>query len=316
MKKLFLILFALVIHFSAFSQVWVDSGAIWHYDYWNIGEMGFIKYVYSKDTVIQTKNCQKINATWYRFTFNQYDSLVLLGKVVLQDNFTYVSEDTVFYLHNDEFFVLYDFGASIGDQWIISTSNEGFGECDDTSRIVVTDTGSIILNATKYRYISLEPTSNSSIGLKGTYVERFGNIDEESNPFQELFPGWVQCDSLTGIVEWSYFNFKCFEDSSFTLYNPSTEECEYYLTHLGIDELNRNEIVCYPVPTKDILKIEHDFKGDVFVQIFSFQGISVNSFIMNRNTKMIDLSALNKGMYLIKFQAGDEGNFISKIIKE
>jgi hypothetical protein len=315
MKKLSLILFTLIVHCSAFNQVWIDSGAVWHYDYWNISEMGFIKHVYSKDTVIQNKNCQKISTTMYRFTFNQYDSLVQLGSIIFRDNFTYVSGDTVFYLNNDEFFVLYDFGASIGNQWIISYTNEGFDDCDDTSRIVVTDTGSIFINEIRYKFITVQPTSNSSMGLRGTYVERFGNLDLESGPFQSLFPGDYQCDSLTVAVEWTYLHFKCFMDTSFTLYNPSSEDCEYYLTHLGTEELNRDEILCYPVPTKDILKIKHNFKSDFIAQFFSYQGILVKTYILNRNDHTIDLSQLSNGMYLIKFQ-NEEGNFIRKIIKE
>ncbi|MBP6977251.1 MAG: T9SS type A sorting domain-containing protein [Bacteroidales bacterium] len=315
MKTVSIILLALLVHYSASTQVWIDSGAVWHYDYWCIGGMGFIKYTYSKDTVIQDKKCQQIDATEFRFTISQYDSVILLGEFPRKANFTYVSGDTVFYLNNGEFFILYDFGAAIGDQWIISTTNDGFSECDDTSRIVVTDTGSIILNDTKYRYITVQPSSNSSIGLKGTYIERFGNIDLEGFPFQYLFPNMFECDSITGIIEWEFLKFKCFEDNSFTLYNPSSEDCEYFLTYLGTNEPDRDEISCYPNPAKDIIKIKYDFKGEVFVQIFSNQGTLVDSFNMTPHTEIIDISQLKQGMYLIKFQT-DQGNFLSRIIKE
>lgn len=316
MKKIYFILFALILQCNVFGQVWIESGAVWHYDYWNIGEAGFVKYVYAKDTLIQSKNCQCISSKCFRFTYNQFDSLVLLGTWEGPEQFTYVSGDTVFYWNHGEFFVLYNFGASIGDQWIISTSDDGFGECDDTSRIVVTNTGTIEVNETSYRYISIEPTSNSSMGLKGTYVERFGNIDQEDRPFQYLFPGAVQCDSLSGIVEWPYFNFKCFEDSSFTLYNPSLEDCEYYLNLSGTDEFTSNIITCYPNPSKNILRVDYNFKNDVLVEIFTTQGVLVCSFIMNKNSNLIDISNLNKGMYLLKFNSGRNENYISKIIKE
>ncbi len=315
MKNLSLILLALFFHFNASTQVWIDSGAVWHYDYWVLGGMGFIKYTYSKDTVIQDKKCQQIDATEFRFTINQYDSVILLGEFSHKANYTYVSGDTVFYLNNDEFFVLYDFGATIGDQWIISTTNDGLSECDDTSRIVVTGTGSIILNDAEYRYITVQPSSNSSIGLKGTYIERFGNIDLDGFPFQYLFPDMFECDSITSIIEWTFLQFKCFEDNSFTLYNPSSEDCEYYLTHLGTIEPKQDEISCYPIPAKDIIKIKYDFKGDALVQIFSSQGMLVDSFKMNQQTEIIDISQLKQGMYLIQFQT-DQGNFFSKIIKE
>jgi len=315
MKKLLFILFLTLFSFNAIGQVWIDSGAVWHYDFWTVGAFGFDRYEYSKDTIIENKNCQQITGMSYGFTYDMNHNIVLLGHQDLGMQITYVSGDTVFYRNNDAFFILYNFGAAIGDQWVISTTNP-FGECDDTSRIEVVDTGTITLNTVNYRFIKVQPTSNSPLGFKGTYVERFGNIDGTSAPFQYLFPGGYQCDSLTPLVEWNFYRFKCFEDSSFTLYNPSTEDCEYYLTYLGIHESDPHDFICYPNPTSGLLYIDSPLTGDKFMEIYNYQGSLVRTIKMPENSKSIDISALKSGIYFLKIKSQSGDNFVYKIIKE
>lgn len=315
MKKMLFIIFLTLFGFNSIGQVWIDSGAVWHYDFWNVGYQGFYKYEYAQDTVIENHNCQMITGERYVFTKNQFGNTVLLWHNVYDNQFTYVSGDTVFYRNNGKFFILYNFGASIGDKWVVSTSNP-FGLCDDTSRIEVTDTGKITINSVTYRFITVQPTSNSPFGLKGTYIERIGNIDLIFAPFHHLFPYAYQCDSLTALVEWDHIKFKCFKDTSFTLYNPSGQECEYYLTHLGIPETKKNDFQCYPNPTSGLLNIESSHFGDKSVEIYNYQGILTRSLQVPATTRRIDISDLKSGMYIIKLQSKTEDNSIIKIIKE
>ena len=316
MKKLLLILLALALQSGVSAQVWVDSGAVWHYDFQFVGGMGFMKYEYAGDTTIQNRECQEITGTMFVFgTMN--DSLFLTQEVQLPANYTYVSGDTVFYLRNDKFFVLYNFGASVGDQWTISETNDGFPECGDTSRIVVTGKGTMDVNGSDYRYITVEPTPNSSVGFEGTYVERFGNIDQESLPFHYLFPEGYQCDSLQGIVEWSFIRFKCFEDDSFPQYNPSGEDCEYYLSLLGTEEHQRHRITCRPNPATEMIHIDHDFKTNVQAQVFSSSGGLIKTQAWKHGESVaMDVSDLPPGLYLVRLRTETEGAFTVKFVKE
>ncbi|HQO49688.1 MAG TPA: hypothetical protein PK939_04625, partial [Bacteroidales bacterium] len=77
MKRLPFLVFMLFINSASFSQVWIDYGAAWHYDFWNIGVGGFFKYEYASDTVIDGHNCQKITSESYVFTYNQAGEIVL-----------------------------------------------------------------------------------------------------------------------------------------------------------------------------------------------------------------------------------------------
>lgn len=315
MKRYIFIIFVSLFSINVTGQVWIDSGAVWHYDFLNVGNWGFYKYEYFQDTLIQGKNCQKIRGSSYAFTHDQYNNIILFSHNQFSNNYTYVSGDTVFYLNNGEFFTLFNFGASVGDSWIVSTTNP-YGVCDDTSRIVVIDTGKMTLNSVQYRFIKVQPTSNSPWGLFGTYAERFGNIDSTFLCFQSLFPGPIQCDSLSGTIEWDRIIFKCFKDSSFTMYNPSGQDCEYYLTHLGISEPNTNDLLYYPNPTSGLFNIENSYPCDKYVEIYNYQGLLTRSFTLTSTANRIDISDLKSGMYFLRFKSSTKDNCIIKIIKE
>jgi hypothetical protein len=313
MKKVYFIIFALLFNCTAFGQMWIDSGAVWHYDYKGLGFWGFQKYQYEKDTLIQNHNCQKIANESYTFTKNQYDIVVLMEHNHYPNQFTYVSGDTVFYLNNNEFFVLYNFGASIGDTWIISTTNP-YGVCDDTSRIEVIDTGKMMINSVNYRFIKVQPTSNSPIGFMGTYVERFGNIDTTfyvNNtfwPFHYLFPGSFQCDSLTSMVEWNFIKLKCFEDHSFSLYNPSSQDCEYDLTHLGISEKkerNLKNISPNPFTSSTQIYLDKTYHN-ISLDVYDIQGkLMLQKQYTDCDRIQLSRNGLGNGLYFLKLTMDD-----------
>ena len=318
MKKLYFVILLLLFSINAKSQVWIDSGAVWHYDYWNVGEGGFFKYTYSQDSLIEGKNCQMITGEIYRFCQNQFGNVVLLGHQILNNEFTYVSGDTVFYQNNGQFFVLFNFGAAIGDKWVVATTNP-FGVCDDTSRIEVTGVGNINIQSVNYRTITIQPTSNSPIGLKGTFVERFGNIDQIYAPFQGIFPYIYQCDSLQGIYEFSFLKFKCFSDNTFSLYNPSSEDCEYHLTYLGIDENERKQIRIYPNPFTEstIIEFENNNSENYFLEIFNNLGQKVRRIDNIRTNKIIiEGGNLNSGIYFFQLKNDSGISQTGKLVVE
>ncbi|MCF8298987.1 MAG: T9SS type A sorting domain-containing protein [Saprospiraceae bacterium] len=302
MKKIYLIIIVLLFNCCAIGQVWVDKGAVWHYDYSNIGYGGFIKYIYTQDSLISGKNCQMISGIKYKFSMDQFGTIYYVGQQALSNQFTYTSGDTVFYWSSNEFFVLYNFGASIGDKWLISIDNPSPGICDDSSYIEVIDTGKITINSVPYRFITVEPTPNSSKGFKGTYVERFGNLDQNIDEHQDLFPTMNQCDSLTGAFEFDRLTFKCFEDSSFSLYNPSSQDCEY-LFHIGINEISLHKLLCYPNPTTGLINLDLPNEiQDFEVEIYNINGSLVLS---NHNKRNFSLAHLPKGVYILRLLTND-----------
>ncbi|MFO7721834.1 MAG: T9SS type A sorting domain-containing protein [Bacteroidales bacterium] len=319
MKRMVYVFVFLLIGFSGTGQVWVDSGAVWHLDFWTVGWGGFWKMEYEKDTMFQDRLCQKIATHEYLFTKNMQGQTFLIGPKKIAENFTSVSGDTVFYWNGLGFFVLYNFGASIGDSWIIADENPyslGISElCDDTSRIIVTDTGSVEINGARYRTITVEPSSNSSIGIVGTYVERFGLLNTAYGEFQMLFPGPFQCDSMTAYVEWYFFKFKCFQDSSFALYNPSGQDCEYLLTTIGIEEPEAQKMTLYPNPVQDFVYIMDPVAGPKSVELYNYQGAMLKRYLLSGDENRVDLSELPQGVYLIVIKALNAQDQVFRIIR-
>ena len=295
MKSLFLLLF-LITSMSASAQVWIDQQATWHYDYWNVASVGFYDIEYVQDTIVGGKSTQQIEATRYQFGNDQSGTLVLISTLSFDPQFTYVSSDTVFYWNDDQFFTLFNFGASIGDQWQIGSTAPQFSTCHDSSFVEVTDTGLITINAVNYRTITLATVDSSSIGLQGTFVERYGFMDS-STTFQP-FPRMMNCDE-TVVYEWDYLTFKCFEDDSFSLYNPSGEDCEYYLTHLGIEDPSPPTFELFPNPTSGIVTISTNQSGTI--QVIDCLGRLVHSAPI-LNLEKIDLSSFENGTYTFVFQ--------------
>ena len=134
------------------------------------------------------------------------------------------------------------------------------------------------MNSVYYRFIEIEPSSNSSLGMSGIFVERFGNYNNSDAPFQLNFPLAYQCDSLGGVYEWYWWNFKCFEDDSFTLYNPSGEDCEWWLNNVGTED-NSIDFAIHPNPADDILFITIP-KGEYEVRILDTKGTTVGNLFL------------------------------------
>lgn len=314
MRKIIFVLSFVFITFYSNAQVWIDSGAVWHYDYSDIGYGGFVKYTYEKDTLIMDHLCQKITHSTFTFYFDIQGILHYMGETIWATNYTYVSGDTVFYYQNDHFFVLYNFGASVGDTWVVSTTNE-LGFCNDTSIVEVIEIGNMMINGTSYRYITLQPTPNSSVGLDGKYVERFGCLIANNGGVHTLFPSIYQCDSMPFIVDSPWSDFKCFEDQSFPLYIAVGEDCEELFEHVGIPEQANNGVTCFPNPTEGIINFQDTIHENYDLDLYTIQGSLIQRFKITSNNSSIDISHLPNGVYLLIAKPNQKTSFVQKIVK-
>ena len=305
MKK-YLIIGLILISSNIFCQVWIDQGAEWHYNYSSIGGGGFIKINYINDTIIDGHNCQKLVPERYLFTVDQYYNIIFLGTAYLQPRFTYSSGDTVFYYNNNQFYVLYNFGAQVGDSWSLGVDTNQM-MCD-SSYTYVDSIGTIDINSQTFRWISLSGVDNSSVVLRGKAIERFGSASGY------LFPVEDNCDSNI-VFDFDDISFGCFEDTSFSLYNVTLEDCEYLLS---LSEITSQEIksVFYPNPTKGIIRIENSELRIQDISVFDIYGreVSVN-WSLSLSKCEIDLSPYPKGLYLIKLTTA-KGVRVEKIVLE
>lgn len=301
MKKVFIIIF-LSFTFIANSQVWISKGAVWHYEWSGVGSGGFERIEYVKDTLIDNKLCNKLVPINYQFVATQNHEIVLLRQDTLPSHFTYVSGDTVFHLVNDKFYVLYNFSAKPGDSWNIGVDTNMF-KCSK-SFVKVDSIGTIVINSKTFRWISLSTLPNSSMGLYGKVIERFGAIDNY------LFPIDRNCDPNVA-ADFNSYAFSCYQDDNFPLYNVINKNCEYLLT-IGIPELEQ-AFEAYPIPTKGKLYFSRESNCELFIRIFTITGKEV--FSQHTMSNEIDLSDFNDGVYFLRTDDKYKNTIIRKIVK-
>jgi hypothetical protein len=245
-KKLILLPCLFFTLFS-FGQTWIEQGATWHYDWWNLGAFGFVKIEYTGDTTIAGQSCEILDATRYSFTVNQQGQTMPIGSSNFGTEYTYASGDTVFWWIDNQFQVLYNFGAQVGETWQVSST--GGVNCTDPTMVQVDSTGTTDINGQTYRWMRMSNPLFSCNGLSGRFIERFGASDSY------LFPVPQQADSVF-VIEYDLYAFRCFQDNSFSLYNVSNETCEFEL-ELSTNESKLPELTLYPNPTLDFVSLEN-----------------------------------------------------------
>lgn len=290
------------------AQVWVDQGAVWHYSIEDASSGGFNKLTYEKDTIIDGYDCQKIQVVAYRHGFFNYTDTI-------EPRYTHVSGDTVFYRHNNRFFTLYNFGASIGDSWIISIDQKLL-DCGDTSRVKVIDAGDMQLNGNSYRFIELASVSGSRMALEGVFVERIGCISKGSiSENKYIFPSSKWCD--TSPDESPGYSFSCFKDNSFSLYNPTGEPCEKFASSENQSAgTYRENLTLFPNPSRGIYNLSLNTANveNARIEVYSLNGRLIKAFHLKGNSFALDVSKQEKGIYLLKCYS-DNFHSVKKVIR-
>lgn len=257
---------------------------------------GFYRLAFSQDTLVGGMSSQQIDI--YRYAFGQSGPggpIVQWGNPDHWQEFTRASGDTVFRWDGNQYCILFDFGAQPGDSWITSTNPPSWADpmCGDTSWVQVVSTGTEVINGNTYRYIELDYVAGSPTYLGGHFNERFGG----NAPF--IFPGYATCDSML-IAELDMLTFKCFEDDQFLLYNPSGEDCEYLLTHLGLDQNEAAEIHVAPNPADAAIHVSGIKVGRY--EIVDFKGTVVLRSDQLSDGNTVDVSMLSPGVYCLGIQ--------------
>lgn len=295
MKALLLLLS--LFSLTAKAQVWVEQNAKWHYDFSNIAAaVGFYTIERSGDTIVGSQLCERYDVSSTRFWYYTQppgsglsDTVVYDGEYFIESQFTYISNDSVYRWDGNDFQLLFDFNAQVGDQWLFTTQpNPWTTSCTDSTWTEVIATGTQNIQGTNYRTITLSTPIDAPWMLSGTFNERFG----EDYFFPRL--GDYPCQEF--IAEMDIISFKCFEDDSFSLYNPSGQDCEYYLTHLGYSDHTDLDLSVYPNPVSSELNI--GLKGEFGITIYNMIGNSILEMKCIDNVKL-DLLKYESGVYFI-----------------
>ncbi|WMJ74538.1 T9SS type A sorting domain-containing protein [Cytophagaceae bacterium ABcell3] len=177
MNKVFLsLLLAALSSFMAYAQSW-NPGATWNYSSipgcWPDGSAKYT-FKYESDTIVGGKQCQKVveDKVFHPYSLGDVPQDSILSEEI---HITHFSGDTVFYYHNEAFYTLYNFGAEVGDQWLVRV-NEQLG-CNDSSFVQVDRKGTVKIGEEEFRWIEVSPVLGSSYGLHGKIIEGLGMVD-------------------------------------------------------------------------------------------------------------------------------------------
>lgn len=289
MKQLIFFLFLFISYFQH-AQIWVKPNATWHYDFSTISYGGFMKIQHVADTIIESKNAMVLETTINAFTANQNGVISFYFSDTLQRNYTNVNGDTVFYWKNNKFEVLYNFTEVAGGGWMLGSESEEMNMCNDTSNVDVMSEEIVNISGTNYKSLTLQSTESSPYKFVGKFNERFGAY-EGNSPWSFLFPNFASCDPGI-VVEYYTFWFKCFQDDEL-FYNPSGEDCEYYLNHLGLAGLENNGVKISPNPVNSNENVTINAQGNY--TIVDIQGKAIQKGTIENNS--VQLINVESGIY-------------------
>ena len=257
-------------------------GSEWYYEIEN--ENGSITYQYmyqAGDTIVQdepTHILVKINTLYDKGLRDE----VTHEYVYKRDNKVYWWNKTL-----EEFTVLYDFEAEVGDEWEIKVGTESLIMHVDAVEVVEYE-GSF------YRMLRVSDAGNI---FSGNIVCGIGHLTS-------FFPEKLMGDSDRMRVE----GMRCYWSEGELVFKYGDEDCDAVISDLhGVEEncpsAGSGTFTVYPNPTNGIIAIQHSsfsIHHSEF-RITNLMGQTVLSGNINAESQQIDVSSLPQGMYFITF---------------
>ena len=275
-----------------YAQEFAPLGAIWHYTQSTINpDVTSFKTIESiSDTTINGIQCKRmIEVERYLDTTN----------VIY--HYMYSENDSVFFFAENDFHLLYDFGANTGDIIIL----DYFSTYDGTPlKMIIDSIGTLMVSGQERKIQHITCGDGLVIEFGHQVIDGIGNT-------YFMFP------TYDGTIDGP---LRCYQDGSIELFlNPfhgdygwNHQDCEEIIT--DIEEIVNNEIISvFPNPTKNSVSIQNIEKGTAY-KIFNISGeVLINGIISESNE--ISMKGLSKGIYFIKLK-NDNVLTIKKIIKK
>jgi len=292
MKNKLFLLILIVASLQNYAQEFAPVGAIWHYTQGTINpDLTSFKTIEStSDTIINGTQCEKmIEVERYLDTTN----------VIY--HYMYSENDIVFFFAENDFHLLYDFGANTGDTIIL----DFFSNYDGTPlKMIIDSVGTIMVNNQERKIQYITCGDGISIEFGHHVIEGIGNTSF-------MFP------TLDGSLDGP---LRCYQDHNTDLFlNPfhpnygwNHQNCEEIIT--GIAEMENPEIISvFPNPTRNSISIKN------IDRITSYKIININGKEIKQGvifgSNEISIAELPKGMYFIELK-NENLLTVKKIIKE
>lgn len=303
MKSNIVLFFVLCLQFIVKAQTWCPVGTVWYYGYNGFSSAQYYKIEYDTDTVINSVNCKKLKKTLYSY----YYSSGTFDTVSLENEYTYSDLDKVYIFRFNNFYVLYDFSANVGDSWEVAGTNlYSASNCDSVGSIKVDSIGTMFINGQNLRYICVSPTLNSKWGWAGRIAEKIGPIYNYQNniePYNYLFPNKLDyCGmSIEDLHEGGFL--RCYYDSSFGLYSTGiVPDCEFLATDVKENRANVLEFMIAPNPfyNESVIKysiVDNYDKAEIIIYNSLGHKFQLIQLLQKENVVTINRNNLKSGIY-------------------
>jgi hypothetical protein len=262
-------------------------GAEWYYiDGHRFPYTPLFHYVVSGDTIIENQSCKII-------TVYSVDSNMVKETLIIKND-----QGKVYYLFNNEFYLIYDYTANIGDtlnltwryqtQWNQATDSIFLFSCKVQNIIDIEIDGQILK---EYLTVSL---SGSGIEMFNyNYIEKVGNQYEFIETKRDF-------DETADV----YRLLRCYIESELTIkadwWKTTNLPCDY-LPSVNISEYNQDNQYIYPNPFYSSFSISLKDKGMLFIKDI-FGRIVYQSEVQEGDNIIDPPASLSSGIYFIELE--------------
>ena len=263
-------------------EEFVFNGSEWYYEIEN--EDGSITYQYLESSADTTVNNQTV--TIIIRTNTLYDKA---GHTEVTHEYIYEENDVVYWWNKDlqEFTVLYDLGAEVGDEWEIKVGTE-----------------SLVMHVDAVESVEYEGRTFKTLQVSDA---------------EELFSGTIVCGigHLTSFFPERLMNrgkgyrvegIRCYWREGELVFKNGDKDCDevYKEYHNGIEEdgpsTGSGTLTVYPNPTNGVVYVETRRATSLQTETYRITNLMGQTVLMgslNADTQRIDVSALPQGMYFI-----------------
>lgn len=293
---------------SAQMSEFAPIGASWWYNNFKETSLGYTVVEAVDDTIINSHTYRVLDEVYHHIDFSES------GFPVVEEHQTYEyirqSDSIIYYLQGETEYILYDFGAEIGDEWLIGGDGPGaeVDDCDTVGMVQVTQKYDTVVAGFDLKVIKTETIDGSAWTFRNyPILEKFGSL-------QYVLPD-ANCVSL-------FENFKpgplrCYQDNETSIIKFSETECDHINYYLNISSDDKSVYYIYPSPAyKDIfLEFNTTTAPEVILTEISGTKRSLTFDKMTSNTFSADISFLPPGIYFITILVDKNPIGTQKIIK-
>ena len=312
MKKILFILIV-AISLQCYSQEWSPIGAKWQFSINVFWITGYLEIECVGDTVINNTSYRVLNKVYHLYNYlNQTYYIDTIGQ-----EFTYQDGEKVYILRNNQLYTLFDFGAQVGDWWVIPHTYSAGEECDTVGYVQVDSVGTANINGIDLKQIYISPLNESDWGWGAHGIDVL--TEKIGSQYLYLFPEIISF-CIADVFEGGLF--RCYEDEEIGLYSVLTYGyCDSI--HTGITEFRQEDVVSvYPNPFTTSTTIEYELKEPSHVQLTIYNAIGETIYVaeegilpQGKHTLIWTDDRLPEGLYYIVLRS-EEGVSVVKMIKQ